>query len=423
MSTTWGRHLRRLACERNKEATVIHKRIYKFSVLLFCLAVLILFPKSSGASVFYVDDEGMIVSSPPPGVEPLEATGLEWWLNKAEKKVNTEGPTGGIVSMASSQKPTQKSISMATTGAGCTISIINLDDPGLGFNDNTPVSPVGGNTGTTLGQQRMNAFRRATEIWAERLNSSVPIVVEAGFAALPCEEGGAWGAGTLVTSFHKDFSGAPRPNTWYVQSHANALAETDLSPVHSDMQIWVNSSLDEGCIPGINWYYGLDGNCPATSLDFVTISLHEICHGLGFMKLVSESGERYQGYDDVFMLFLRDVSAGKNWSEMTDSERAASSIDTDDLVWIGDTVNAASWMLSTGLHSISEQVMMFAPNTYVPPSSVSHFSNECYPNQLMEPSCFEVIHELDLCVELLIDIGWDIEPRTSVPVELWQSYE
>jgi len=269
----------------------------------------------------------------------------------------------------------------------------------------------------------MNVLLRATEIWAERLNSSVPIVIETGFIPLPCEEGGAYGAGTLVTSFHKDFSGAPRPNTWYLQSHANALAETDLSPAYSDMQIWFNASLDEGCIPGLSWYYGLDGNCPPTSVDCLTISLHEICHGLGFMKLVSESGERYQGYDDIFMRFLRDVSAGKNWSEMTDSERAASSIDTDDLVWIGDTVNEASWVLSTGLHSTSEQVMMYAPNPYQPPSSVSHFSNECYPHQLMEPSYNGVIHELDLCVELLIDIGWSIEPRTSVSVEFWSLYK
>ena len=39
------------------------------------------------------------------------------------------------------------------------IRVINNDNPGEGFNDPTPVAPVGGNTGTTLGQQRLIAFQ------------------------------------------------------------------------------------------------------------------------------------------------------------------------------------------------------------------------------------------------------------------------
>ena len=33
-----------------------------------------------------------------------------------------------------------------------TITITSRDAPGVGFNDPTPVSPVGGNPGTTLGE-------------------------------------------------------------------------------------------------------------------------------------------------------------------------------------------------------------------------------------------------------------------------------
>jgi len=46
------------------------------------------------------------------------------------------------------------------------IRVINNDNLGEGFNDPTPVAPVGGNTGTTLGQQRLIAFQRAANIWA-----------------------------------------------------------------------------------------------------------------------------------------------------------------------------------------------------------------------------------------------------------------
>src|SRR5438093_8524133 len=45
-----------------------------------------------------------------------------------------------------------------------TITVINNDGPGEGLNDPTPVAPVGGNTGTTRGQQRLIAFQRAADI-------------------------------------------------------------------------------------------------------------------------------------------------------------------------------------------------------------------------------------------------------------------
>src|SRR5664279_3559351 len=36
--------------------------------------------------------------------------------------------------------------------AAATLVIVNNDAPNVGFNDPTPVAPVGGNSGTTLGQ-------------------------------------------------------------------------------------------------------------------------------------------------------------------------------------------------------------------------------------------------------------------------------
>ena len=56
-----------------------------------------------------------------------------------------------------------------TLGAGAasaaTITIVNMDASNEGFNDATPAAPVGGNPGTTIGQQRLNLFQRAADIW------------------------------------------------------------------------------------------------------------------------------------------------------------------------------------------------------------------------------------------------------------------
>ena len=56
-----------------------------------------------------------------------------------------------------------------------TITIINLDGAGEGFNDPTPATPVGGNPGTTIGQQRLNVFQEAANIWGGLLPSAVEI--------------------------------------------------------------------------------------------------------------------------------------------------------------------------------------------------------------------------------------------------------
>src|SRR5689334_14366524 len=62
--------------------------------------------------------------------------------------------------------------------------IVNINAAGVGFNDPTPATPVGGNTGTTLGQQRLIAFEHAAKIWSARLDSAVPIRIRAQFTPL-----------------------------------------------------------------------------------------------------------------------------------------------------------------------------------------------------------------------------------------------
>jgi hypothetical protein len=72
-------------------------------------------------------------------------------------------------------------VAASSIANGATITVINRDNAGEGFNDPTPVSPVGGNSGTTLGAQRLNAFQFAANLWGALLNSPVEIRVGANF--------------------------------------------------------------------------------------------------------------------------------------------------------------------------------------------------------------------------------------------------
>src|SRR5215510_10522064 len=77
-------------------------------------------------------------------------------------------------------------LASAPAFGSATIVIVNVNAPGVGFNDPTPAAPVGGNPGTTVGQQRLNAFQFAANIWGSTLTSPVTIYIQAAFTSLTC---------------------------------------------------------------------------------------------------------------------------------------------------------------------------------------------------------------------------------------------
>jgi hypothetical protein len=183
-------------------------------------------------------------------------------------------------------------------GAQATFVIEVMDGAGEGFNDPTPWTPTGGNPATTLGQARLNAFQYAADIWASCLTSSEPIVVQARMDPQTCTATsavlGAAGPVTVYADGGPPDPPMPIPNTWYAQALANAIAGTDLVGGEPDIGATFNSNLngDPGCLQGAGWYYGYDGNPPGNDIDFISVVLHEIGHGLGFQTFVNlASGE------------------------------------------------------------------------------------------------------------------------------------
>jgi PA domain-containing protein/flagellar hook capping protein FlgD len=228
-----------------------------------------------------------------------------------------------------------------------TITIVNLDGAGEGFNDPTAAAPIGGNPGTTVGQQRLNVFQHAANTWASILPSTVTIRVQAAFNPLTCNATSAvlGSAGTIGLS--ANFTNAPVTNTWYQIALANKLAGSDLDPANNDINAQFNSSLngDPGCLGGVGWYYGFDGN-EGTNIDLLPVVLHEIGHGLGFATFTNLStGAFFNGppaLPDIFSRFLFDRTANLGWVAMTNAQRAASAINTGNLVWSGSIANGAA---------------------------------------------------------------------------------
>lgn len=212
--------------------------------------------------------------------------------------------------------------------------IVNLNAPGVGFNDLTPAAPVGGNTGTTLGEQRLIAFQHAASIWSARLNSDVPIRIRAQFTSLAPNVLGSAGP----VSVFRDFPNAPLPGTWYHVALANSLAGVDLSlpnlPTSSGDDINANFSTN------FNFYLGLDANHGA-QVDLVAVLLHEFAHGLGFSQNASlTTGALLSGFPDAYNSRLLDTTTGLYWSQMTNAQRLASATNFSRVVWDGANVTA-----------------------------------------------------------------------------------
>ena len=235
--------------------------------------------------------------------------------------------------------------------------LINLDGPGVGFNDATPANPVGGNPGTTVGEQRIIAYSRALQLWGSVLKSDVPITVMGSFAGLTCTATGGTLAQAGAWNGDINFPGAKVANTIYPSALSNSIAGVDLypgSPVSpsgqpqdpiidgADILASFNGNLGKpGCIEGSTWYYGLDSNAPANQTNFLNVFMHELSHGLGFANWVNEtSGNRAAGLDDIYMTFQKDLTTGKLWTQMNAAEIRASAIRDGQLVWTGNNVNS-----------------------------------------------------------------------------------
>lgn len=234
----------------------------------------------------------------------------------------------------------------------------NVDAANAGFNDPTPATAVGGNNGTTIGAQRLVAYRKALELWGKTLRSSATIVVQGSFARLTCDAGGGVLAQAGTLQIFSDFPGAPLAGHWYHAALANALTGQDLTPGPLDPgplaepfndDIVANFNGDVGkadCIAGPGWYYGLDNNAPTGQIDFLDTFMHEVSHGLGFSNFATETtGTTPAGLPDVYMANTLDLTYNERWNTTAFGADLPlfinfSARNTGKVVWAGDKVTA-----------------------------------------------------------------------------------
>jgi len=248
------------------------------------------------------------------------------------------------------------------------------------------------------------AFQAAVNIWASQLTSTVPITVDAHFSALPT---GVLGEAGYNYSWRNN-ARFPRQNTGYPAPLAAALAGRDLDPTQT--MITANFSNVRS-----DWYFGTDGNTPSRKIDFESVVLHELGHGLGFAGTGDVTGG-IAAIDSPPEAFDLGVVDGTGLSVLNVNPLAMLTFFTsNNLYWTGTNTLA---------NNGGVRAKLYAPISWQSGSSYSHLDETTYPagnpNSLMTPSIgsAESVHDPGPIVRgVFQDMGWTINaPVTNNPL-------
>lgn len=244
------------------------------------------------------------------------------------------------------------------------------------------------------------AFAYSIDLWSHILKSSVPIRVNATWAALTTGVLGSTAPGGIYTRV----PGSLLYNTYYASAIADKIFGKYIDSTQvSDINIEISSS------SSIKWYFGTDGVPHTGKYDLATIVLHEITHGLGFTGTMGVSGTLGGwGYDnppvpEAFDYFVYSASGNRviNSSVYPNPSTTLKSILTNPLYFNGPVERKAN----NGL-----KALLYAPATWSGGSSVYHLDpSNAAINALMEPSIGTAmaIHDPGPITEgILGDIGW-----------------
>ncbi len=234
-------------------------------------------------------------------------------------------------------------------------------------------------------EEAKTAFEYAVSVWESHIESTIPIRIEATWAALGENVLGSASPTTLISDLGVE---GTLQNTWYPIAQASAITETDLAAQFDvDYDIVVNMSCEF-----TNWYFGTDANPPANSYDIVTVLLHEIGHGLGFTgsmtgnptAQVASWGAGSQDFPFIFDQFTLDGSFRQLINEDIFPRQSGDLYDA--LVGL----NGGVYFSGTDARYANNEmrVPLYSPEPFSQGSSYSHLDQQYFSgtsNALMRP--------------------------------------
>jgi hypothetical protein len=273
------------------------------------------------------------------------------------------------------------------------------------------------------------AFQFAVDIWANLLESPVPIRINAVWqqAASPNNLGSA------SPAYFREVSSLPaNPDAKVLYPAALFEKLSGFSPIFAATTD-INTNFNSG---RNDWYFGTDGNTPSNQIDLVTVILHELGHGLGMLGFSFEnSGLGYIRRESNAQSILLDGSSefASVYDTYVQANRQQDNAITPILDQAGGSESLgfpeASSTLLTAFQRPSlsinsplavqenggiEAPILYAPAPYTGGSSYSHWDEAKFnntPNALMTPFAArgEAIHDPGtLTLGFMEDMGWSL---------------
>jgi hypothetical protein len=167
-----------------------------------------------------------------------------------------------------------------------------------------------------------------------------------------------------------------------------------------DIVLYVNSA--------VSWYLGTDGKTSTLRYDLVTVVIHEILHGLGFLDSMSAgtttASYGVSGVPMVYDTFVENLAGARLTDTMLFKNPSANL----------KTALTSGWLYFNGpliKYYSADRARLYAPSTFDAGSSVSHLDENSTPdiNALMTPNIDfgEAIHSPGkFTMSILGDLGW-----------------
>lgn len=208
------------------------------------------------------------------------------------------------------------------------------------------------------------AINAAVDVWSQNFASQVPVKIKVLWER---QSNSGILASAAPGKFHTNFKNIPDSELWYASALADSLAGEDIEPTIPEITIRINST------NGPMLYVGTDGKCPSNKYDLVSMILHEMGHGLGFLS--NADYDELYGYGSIQQPTPFDAYAqlpdGRRLMDLDSPSIELGKALTEPLVWSGANAIRAN----NGI-----KPLLFTPSPYEGGSSLSHLDEATFAN-------------------------------------------
>ena len=185
-----------------------------------------------------------------------------------------------------------------------------------------------------------------------------------------------------------------------------AIAGKNYTGVQADIVVYFNSDVDGSVLGDRDWHYGAD--LPTGGdIDFQTVAMHELAHGLGIFSSFESDGSWGRGSKPYIFDTMLVNAAGERLIDLP-----VSGANVTSEVYFDGAAAAAAYQALGG----SWLAPIYAPSTWREGSSLSHLDEATFTgaNDFMTPLLNTPLRDINpVVLGMMQDLGWSVVPEPT----------